>query len=490
MKEEKYIKDKLSNYDSPMDMEAMWANLEEGLDKNKDEKPVFWLLRFGKKIFFTALILLVAIVAYSYYGWNLIPSKTITENTYSQSQSTTTPKAIIENTETTTTSEIKETKFTETTTDLSSNTNTTENNNLEQKERKFFNSANSSTTKSRTTTKNNAPAETILKKPTKTTAPVLKEQTKQPALAYQATTSNSTIPKATVSKTATNEIIVKKPALLNGLALLSNQQLVAYEKETQIMDLDMATGPLATIEVAKQHQEWRVNLAIAQNATLFEHTNINEDIVTYRSRNGETSTTNNWSYGLGIERKTKGVWLFGLGLNYINHGAIYSARDGGEGVEEGFDSVIYQDSQGNFLGEGEVPGERLTIRVKSFRQYKKLHSLQLPLSIGYEKNFNKLDLSLSVSPAINYFYSQSSGEVRETSALLNYELSTFKLSGQAKAQVGYKLNGPFRLIAAVELGRLLGKLNSIIEDGPDFRREVAQTKFTYGRVSTGLSYSF
>jgi len=86
MKEEKYIKDKLSNYDSPMDMDAIWADLEKNLDNQNDEKPIFWLLKYGRKLFLLGLaMLLSSLVAYSYFSNNKL-SKTTSSESYKKSE--------------------------------------------------------------------------------------------------------------------------------------------------------------------------------------------------------------------------------------------------------------------------------------------------------------------------------------------------------------------------------------------------------------------
>ncbi len=491
MKEEKYIKDKLSNYDSPMDMDAMWAELEDSMDKNTDEKPVFWLFRFGKKIFFSSILLLIAISAFSYYYWNT--HNTITKNTYSQLDNTnTTPSAT-------------ERKATDLSKGITAGSI----------ENETINEEEASTADLRTRNKNNSGVPEIREKisdETKTTninsktkaqkrnrptssgqakssqAIIKKQQASPPLLVNQTPTSNTYMAKTKMSNKTASLSTEKKPPLLTAISLLANSQLLTLDNTAPTLEMTMAENPVEVIRVRRPHKKWRASLGIAQSATLFQHAITDAEIVSFRSRNGETSTTNNWSMGVGLERVTKRGWLFSTGLNYINHGAIYSARDGRESIELEFSPIVYVDSQSNFLGEGEELTEILVIRRKAFRQYKRLHSMQLPLLVGFEKRLSKIDFSLSAGPACNYFFSQSANDVRETEALLNYKLSTMKISGQLKAQVGYSLNEKVRLYTSVEYGSLLGTLKSGNED-VEFL-QVAESNYNYGRVSMGLSYAF
>jgi len=79
MKKEKYIKDKLSNYQSPLDLDSMWANLEQDLDNDKEDRGILFYLKGILGI--VTSILFIGLIIFSFYQLNNSTSQsTISEN--------------------------------------------------------------------------------------------------------------------------------------------------------------------------------------------------------------------------------------------------------------------------------------------------------------------------------------------------------------------------------------------------------------------------
>jgi len=148
--------------------------------------------------------------------------------------------------------------------------------------------------------------------------------------------------------------------------------------------------------------------------------------------------------------------------------------------------IVYVDGNNNFIGTEEQEDIRPRYRTRAYRFYKQIHSIQLPLSLGYEWQKNNYDLSFSGGPAINYYYAQSDTEIKDLRDLLNYDFATIKISAQLRAEVGYRIKDKWRLFAAIEGGRVIGSLGSMpIEETHTFK-----TKLSHAGARTGISYAF
>lgn len=513
MKEEKYIKDKLSNYDSPMDMDAMWADLEKNLNNEKDEKPIFWLFRFGRKFFFLAAALLISLAAFSYLYINNqsnLNLSTTTDKTSSITQlknnsdrkpNTTLNKEseintsqpdnnreteikkrkgqLNKNLEFSTTPEPQKTKIQ--TKDLKKETtnkpvikpsdNATapsdikENKKLKPKQQNQNNSQTISGQKDRKTKKKNdalvTPQSTTLKNKAiipASTITVLKQKEK---------TKNSSI------------------NLMTPIALLASYNFIKHNRNIANIGFENIAPAKRRILVKEQAYKWRANFSLAQTVSYFSHEAIAEGFsVTVPLAN--MSATNNLGFGIGLDRKTKTGLLLSTGVNYINHGAIYSYFKESTETRESNKVTIYTDQNNNFLGATEQEVEITSSTIRAYRQYKKLHSVQLPLTVGKEWQKNKMDFSIAAGTACNYFFSQSNHEVEETSQLLNYKLSALKFSLKARAEIGYTIRTNYRLFAAIEGGRLLGRLVDVPIDLSSY----ISTQLTYGGLKAGVGYAF
>lgn len=511
MKEEKYIKDTLANYDSPMDMDAMWADLEKSLDNDKDEKPVFWLFRFGKKLFFTSLALMLTVAAFTFYSINKpnelkIPQTTTelskTTNDLSTENTPATSTVIKNKDEGLTQQQTQESK-------IESKTNsekTPVTRNIRAKEtidaksinieRKVNQKQLSSNTNTVETAKTKTSFSRIIPSQTKsqdTQKPISKTKTDPNQNSIKAIDAEQAIP-AKQQTTNKKPIVIKKEAetsktlnnYLSSLAFLSNQKLLQFSRKLPSLSLKFSTPTPKRIRVKQEPNKWRAKLAVAQSTSYFIHKNPDGLSLFNDFNRPDIAATNNLGFGISLSRKTKGSLLFTTGLNYLKHGAMYSEYRITESEERSTREIIYVDPQFNFLGSAEEEIETANLNIRSYREYKRLHSLQLPLSIGYEIGFKKLDLSISVGPALNYFFSQSASTTEETDAFLNYRLSAIRFSALLSAELGYSFSDRYRLFTSVDGGRILSRLesNSLESDFPNF------TNLSYTSFKVGLSYDF
>lgn len=515
MKEEKYIKDKLTDYQSPMDASAMWADLEKSLDRQNDSKPWFFWLKGGK-----GLLLATALMGLIGYGiWHItfttgnkeevLTSEVISENKIDNSEIVS--EAISE-----TVSSIEATQQYLNTTNgqeekSSYNTNTqsiiSQSEITSTKTAKTKQTINQSTSVIPTLTKRN-----VVAKNSNEISGSFVPETIVPI--YNTTKPSSTKPH---SEKVSKVLPASPLAMINDdtdtrllLSLAdapSSRHYLSWVRP--IADAPALAKPrrrrIEPIENKKGH--WRasafagqsisdINIGFTSNNALVEYQSIVESI------SAPLSATNNLSYGVGIERLFRNGFSVKLGLEYMNHGQIYQQADTVvTAVRTAVSSTIYTDPTGNFLGEAEVEEiEVLDLAVAQVRSYHKLNTYRLPVSLGYNFQLNTMDLGISIGGSANYIKDNTGLLLRrdrnnieefwtpitttEDAYTSLYEVSTLKFSADANLELGYTLGPDFRIFAALGAGRIIGNAAS-----QELKEEQFKINMNYAALKLGVSYN-
>lgn len=535
MKEEKYIKDKLTDYQSPMDMDGMWANLEEELDKGKKDRGLLFYLR--SIISVLAILVLAGII---YYTVNL-PN---TKNTISENKTTTIIDTKKEQVETsistediskvqansseptskpdserlkTEGSEAKENKAETKTPTAETKQSTSQSTNQTSK----FNSRNNSNnntqlnstaktkprvknTNSETRTKSTASEttkqqETSIKKDLDKSA-----KSKVIENSIKSTNDNQAKSKSTITTTdqSSNTISNVATAFLKiavlPAGLLAVQDRLLPEPKEVILDLE----PIDPKPI--EARKWRISLNGGTTKSYINHDKIfNEPGDTTKHwtqyRNEAESEIFLPSFGIKLEKRKANGIKFSTGINYNNHGVRFAHKDTlrGENILDTSSTLVISEvtPEGLLINTGVVDAQRDVART--ICSDNTLHTIQVPFLVGYEARKNKFDCSLSAGLNVNYMFSQSGisyaprsqNEFIDISVENNstYNLSTLLLGAQAEIQLGYMLGDKWRMYSSFEYGLQLfnSSIGNIQEEGLNL-----DTRIKHFGLRTGISYSF
>jgi len=492
MKHENYIKEKLTDYESPMDMSSMWAELEKDLDQEQKKERGFWF--WGIRWF--SIISLLAIAAWLIHPMINQSSKTLSNNeikTPFESKS-----VAVENTK-----EINDQITNENIEPIVTSENKSlANQPIENSSTKTPTTSSNTNQKSNKQTKQNY----FSSRETKTSSEQLNEINS--VNRANISTSNTTqLP--TSQKTNIFPVVLKLDQLENDTRLLDPLGLLAVKRylidwnENRDLDIDKPdkeSRRVPNIKVAKSNGKiWRASFNYGQTISRFNF--LEENLIEAAPDLFYNSATNNHSFGIGLERVLKNNLKFGIEYNYINHGILHTRNDTFTGLNRILEQkVVYVDELGEVIGEEFLSSFETPDRYSwEFQNYNKLHSMEFTPMIGYELGYNKFDFSLSAGPGINLIlwgagaYPRTNfvniGELEAIATEdINIDNSYFKeinllLSAKLKAQVGYKLTDNLRSFVGIEGSKLFGEVAKDIGDIP-------RTRLSYFGARTGISYTF
>ncbi len=521
MKEEKYIKDTLSGYESPMDMEATWADLENILDGNKKKKRGFWIWRNG--LLLGLALLLVGALALWVFMSQSNTNQTLSEVQTSEIQNNTATQLNI-----TTTSPIKTEEL------PSTQTTATSNSNSNQK----VNTAIKSVTQTATQKSNQEISQPTNKiQPTKLQEPVSKKtqlnsnpeskesSSKNTIPAQNAVKENAQVPTFTnqVRKTRTDEQIKTDE---RSTISTENKNLKSQAETRSVINFDQlaSLGPETldwdralvlnfpsilipqppTIRVRKpKHKKWRLSSSLAVTRSYFDFATSSGPSLVDSMPNIRGTYTGITKPGLGValERITKNGLKLSIGLNYLNHAYNHSITDTFLSTEQTnvVRTEVYISDSGALLGTGE--GETVVCTKAYEWQHDdnvNLHSFQVPVMLGLERKWGNLDYSFSVGPALNYVFKQSTLLGTSDELITFYfeeygvdfepvfpihQVSKLLLAGAGKLELGYHFPGNMRVFTALEASRSFGNFAH-----EEFRE--LNTKINNYGIRTGLSINF
>ncbi len=462
MKEEKYINEKLSNYDSPLDMDMIWGQLETALDK-KDKKPKFFA--FKKLIGLLSLVLIISSLIWCYSNYQSdkaqstisslnqpVESKTI-ERPVSQLSDAIGSNTVISNDES---EALTNKKVVKTTSPIK----------------------NSQTSINVTTSKKSASESALLTKiknsvPTNITSPL-----------------NS-------NNESTNKITTTTPSQhynnSNFLLAQTNQSQISNTpklEEIQLSLLDYNRTQPKPNKLIKPHtpspSPWSFDIYSGQSFSYAKYSGTISDgiqidnfetlLESWTNKTEEAqSTTNNLSYGLAVKRKVAKNWYIESGINFLNHGTTFSYSD-----------TTYNSN----LTESDS-----TIFRRDIKAYNKINTLQIPLLIGKEFNKNKLSFNMAVGVGINFLRNEEGYQFNLFNAsqepIFTRRSSGFEselgisavLSGLAQMDIGYSFSEHLGLFSGIQAGRTKD-LNSNSGDELGI-----SSSFNYWGIRAGLRYS-
>ena len=507
MKEEKYIKEKLTDYDSPMDMDAMWSNLEKNLDSKKDEKGALWFRgqSFLISLAFIAIgLLLLTFIGDSFQNQNLTeaivqPIEDELNNKVNPLEQTQTNK---ENSE----SQIE-----------GSDVENNELNNQSTLAKSYEQQVQSTTSNIRTTS--GLQSTEIKSQPTFNKSANLQSKVADKNISNNQTASSKVLTKehltqkqkelpfdnnlssSSSSLNNLDKLVLEKDAL-NALPYIKAYIDWTRSKDGIVPEFERGKR----IELKSDDKSiWRASINVGQTASFYNFNLANDSELsdlTIDFLNEKNKTTLNNTFGIGLEKVNKKGLKYYLGLNYLNHGFINSQSDTllGAQSETIVETVIIGDD-GSFIGMADSRVEvRPNLDLWSYRDYKTLHTFQMPLMVGYEFRINKFDFSISAGPVLNYIYKQGSNLTftdeqilyAESRGLFLGELSTevldlksnaFIVSAAMKADLGFAISDHFRVFGSADAGLLFGELVNDPEG-------ILSTNLTHLGLKTGLSYVF
>jgi len=493
MKEEKYIKEKLTDYESPINMEAMWADLEKNLDETEDRKGGFWL--WGKGFLMSLAVLALAAILFFTFRNSNTKQQPISETRNTNTEKTITPS----------TTEQQDTEV------LNNNNKSIEQSTILEPvtENKKVTKKKTSQSLEVNSTKTRKSTERVAQKATSTKNGVIKTTPSNNTFrttkkAIEPINADSGI--STTSYSASNSKNTKATALASAAMLAQIHDIAgkeAFLDWTRVLDLrfpSLAFPKAPRIRTTnKKKTLWRaaVNYGLSSTDLIFPSPMGFAGTEVDLGRNHKPAINN--TYGISLERVSSKGLKISIGLNYLNHGYIYT--DGDEyiaNVDQETTTVFISDS-GSFIGE-EKSSEQVTegLYTWRYRDYRGWNTFQIPIMVGYEKRKNKLDYSLSAGLAINLLGGPSeildySDETRILAESNEIKLSPISertifledisrsISGIAKAELGYSLKNRIRIFASIEAGRSLQKF-AYSEQG--------LVHINHFGTRTGLSYAF
>jgi len=157
--------------------------------------------------------------------------------------------------------------------------------------------------------------------------------------------------------------------------------------------------------------------------------------------------------------------------------------------------------QSNLYPEGLLIDPQAEEAITTFSQHvcsvNKLHTLQVPMMVGFEKTKEKFDYSISLGITTSYIFGtsgynfriQNTNEIVDVSEAANssFKVSTLLLGGQTELQLGYRLFDKWRIFGTAEYGRQI--FNSAKNIRLEERQEL-KTNLSHFGFRTGLSFSF
>ena len=471
MKEEKYINEKLSHYDSPLDMDQVWDQLETALDK-KDKKPKF--LAFKKLLGLLSLALIVGSLVWCFSNYQDDKAQTTISslNLPIESQTIESPVSLLR--------DAKE-----------SNTVLT-------------NDA------SEVLTIKQAEKEVAGKKVAKINFPIKNSQTSTKATSLKKSASESNLPlkiqkpeptnitsPINSKNESTNKTTKTTPSqhYNNNLALVqTNQSQIGNTpglSKLQLSLLEYNRTQPKPHKLIKPHTPppslWSLDIYSGQSYSYANYSkNLRRDGVEItefetlleswidKTKQAQ-KTTNNLSYGFAVKRKLVKNWYVESGINFFNHGTTFSYSD-----------TIFSNS----LTELDSTKFRRDIKA-----YNKINTLQIPLLVGKEFNMNKLSFNIAVGIGLNFLTNEQGYEFNlyNPSQAPTFEMRSYNfegdfgikavLSGLAQMDIGYSLTEHIGLFSGLQIGRTKD-LTAYYGEGLD-----VSSNFNYWGMRAGLRYT-
>ncbi len=509
MKHENYIKEKLTDYESPMDMNSMWANLEKELDQEKNKTKGFWY--WSLRILPVLVLLLIG-------AWLIYPSlsekaqhsetslqstepinkniKVVPEKTTSESE------VITEKQKSSNTKSLKKTVEQK----QQRNISTTKNNTAQETEvntrtTPHYSSTNSTssisnrTTLTRTTAQADSSGSRVTHISQHSTATGMPTELIQSGQQQQVVkgTADTELPAA---NTNIFPVVLKLSDFIWGLENLSDKMnLIKWERnlKAQLPSIDLLPSTRTPRVTKKEPYIWRASINFGQTTSFFNHMPEAQLVEVFENPDNNLAARNN-SFGVSMERiSDKGLKL-GLDLNYINHGVIHARDEEISRSTIGDRSVVYINGFNEVTTSQTFEDVEITERaIWTFRNRHNLHSLELAATIGKEWQKGKMDFSIAAGPGINYIYAQDGFLPSDSLAFESNFVSTdpinpetsfnrvpnFLLSAKLKAQVAYKLSPRIRWYGELAAAQLVGEVSN---------RSSFNTRLAYLGGRTGLSY--
>ena len=466
MKEEKYIKEILIDYDSPLDLGASWSLLDQALDQEATatntptEKETFSLRKYLPLMIFI-LISGCGIFAYKNLDKSILP--------FSQKSSETVPVHMVDTDNSKEKSEIinksnsSEKKSAATKLEVADKAS--------QNAVSKFESPTTESSKQRSVESKNTTQNNIVNNSTITT-PLVNQKNSTNKI-FNAKKANTTIQDIENFPLAENknrgaEIVSNNPktSLLNLNALASNPYYIGYDERIITPDFKLAKLPRQRRVIPQKPKGIRLGIHTGLSSSNISSIIIQSDLNATSSFERLINST----YGLQIEKVFPSGLKLSSGLNFIDQGYALQRVDTLEisEIELSSDTTV----------TGLTTAETVTIqRDVSFERkinVANLNTLQLPLMVGFEKKFSKFDLGLSVGTGINYILRNETG--------FEIPISNFTLSGLADIQVGYQLNDKFRIYSSLVGSRHFSQLETT------FSINDMTNRLNHYGIRAGISY--
>lgn len=531
--EESHIKEQLEDYESPMDMNAIWSKLDAKLEGNTDvakieAKPIRDNSNLksapvttpkekkSKKSLLLLLLLLLggSLASYGILNWNSNPKTDsvtqkispsgITKSTNTTAKETTVPQnrnakqdASSENKFTTESSSNNKSSATQQELNAKVNTpgntrNSNNNNNAVAKSTGTTGSGkkaieSNSKTNQGTKAKNGSSSlnKSEVAPPPASTDLLLDKKTNTSGIKPPA--------QAEINK----PIAIKLPVLnnkgdgiylddqnvtVNELAVLENNPVLPLQYERA------SYNPLP-VEILRPKSNWRVGMHIGTGGSDV----IDEEYRAIRSQldNQENLTLNgglsdNIAIGFSLEKTFASPLKISTGLNYFRERATIKNRSvlSSEVISEGFgEEILTYNAEEEVIRITEVERTyRVTYQIS--QDQLSLNTLQLPLAVGMELSGKRLDFSLSLGAAANYYFSgyrnNSISSITEINSEANISFSRLKFFSIAELQLGYRFSDRFRIYTRATAG------------GPFGARAGRESNFSFGldhaAAFAGISY--
>ena len=494
MKQEKYIKDILQDYESPMELDVVWSNLDQALDQADPATKTGGMKLFSLKKFFPFLLLVIVSVsgfyAYQNFGNSLltpqqkttdvIPQQMASSHQYEAIEST--PNQVLDN---------KADKH------LSPIAATTSN----------LNTGGTTTTKpvaTASTTPTSKLSSESLQTSSKltTTSSIIAASSTVSATNSSTTQEKNSFPLAKDKNTLAD---IKLPVLKmteNGL-VLDNQNVTLpnlnqLANTAYFLDHNRVINPNFILEemassnkiIPVKSNGLRLSIHGGATAAINDVTVEGLSIFKFFPQPDSKSDTElerlvRPTFGIQLDKVFASGLKLSTGLNYLDQGRTTVIIDTVSIVDSEIEretSSITINEKGQLVTTTTVTLLRESTIARD-QTNSNLNTLQVPLMIGYEKQLSNFDLGFSLGLGLNYTLGGSPASVNEIEPL---DATGISFSGLADLQLGYKIDNRIRIYGSLIGGRHFSDLsNPAFATNP--LRTTRSTLNHYG-LRAGISY--
>ena len=496
MKEELYIKETLLDYESPMDMDAIWSDLDKALDKAESGialPPAIESQKTSPARKYLPLLLLLLVSGCGFYAYKNL-------SLFSGTPTATEVDPVQLNTE----SQKK----------ASDNTNTSETTPDSYETKSVINQVSGmskTTNKTQSTPQKAASKGVIISRKKQATQP---SSTTSPNFAKATNADRSITPPPTANKTSpnyshshNNEVVaapiqsessqkksnlpLASPTPLEGLAIFNSDIIPLHYTRTVNPDFVFAkVARSRKIVPEKENRTWRLGLHTGIVSAMSDVT------IEGMSASGlgdfsDSKTINAQrlsqpTFGVQVERIFPTGLLLRAGLNYLNQGRNIISVDTLGTEEMTFTSLSAPAT--NQFGMTSVTSTVTTIietTIAKEETQENLILLQVPLTVGYQKAFSKIDMGVAAGLGLNYVLEQQTFNIAVAELINPLRLPTLSLSGLIDLELGYALSENFRIYASAFGGRHLS--SKFINPESDLSSNAKSIVNHYG-LRAGISF--